>query len=835
MAFDFGKLALGGELSSITDPEALFDALPNKEEGYGYLRSVQSDVLQAWRDRRNNRDLVIKTNTGGGKTIVGLLILQCSLNEGRGPAMYITADAHLAAQVRAEADALGLEVTDSPDDESFLFSQAILVVSVGVLINGKTRFGLEGSTTSRQPISVGTVVIDDAHAAVMELESKSTLRIPNTHDAYEKVMNLFIEDLEAQSNTTLMDIASGVHSAVLRIPFWSWRKKRNGVLDALHPHRKEKAFEWVWPLLAEELELCQAVVTSAGLEIKPQCPPIQKFPSFSEAQRRVYLTATLAEDSVLVTHFDADPASVADPVVPASATDLGDRLILAPISLNPRVEHEQVREMAAGLAEHHNVVVLVPSHAQAQEWGAVAKSTVSTMEEIGEQVRRLNDGHVGLVVIVNRYDGIDLPGDACRVLIIDGIPEAYTGMERREAAALRKSRAMTSRQVQRVEQGMGRGVRSRDDRCAVVILGAGLTRLLANADAASQLSPATRAQLNMSRSVAAGMKGANVQDIVSVIEQVVSGDQKFREASRGALKGIVYGAATIDPAATHLRRAYNAAVRGDSRAAAAHAQEAVTAAHAASDARYGGWLSETLAGYTDAFDPVKAQAELDEGRKHNMAILRPLAGASFEPVEAATAQADACRDYLRENFANGAELILGGQAVLDDLTWNPNRTTEAEAAMADLAALLGIRSQKPEEEQGVGPDVLWALGNHTYAVIEAKTGSESDLIFKKDINQLAGSVNWCESNYGADAHIIPVMVHRKTTVERTGTPPAGTRIVNTNGLKALKSAVVAFLLALGDDFGDAAKISNLLEENGLNAGQIFAADSSYSESAGTQR
>lgn len=106
------------------------------------------------------------------------------------------------------------------------------------------------------------------------------------------------DDLEAQSSTTLLDIASGDHAAVLRIPFWSWRKQQSQVLAALHPHKTETAFEWAWPLLADELQLCQAVVTAGGIEIKPACPPIQKFPSFAEAQRRVYLTATLAEDSI---------------------------------------------------------------------------------------------------------------------------------------------------------------------------------------------------------------------------------------------------------------------------------------------------------------------------------------------------------------------------------------------------------------------------------------------------------------------------------------------------------------------------------------------------------
>jgi hypothetical protein len=35
---------------------------------------------------------VIKQNTGGGKTVVGLLVAQSSLNEGVGPAAYVVPD-----------------------------------------------------------------------------------------------------------------------------------------------------------------------------------------------------------------------------------------------------------------------------------------------------------------------------------------------------------------------------------------------------------------------------------------------------------------------------------------------------------------------------------------------------------------------------------------------------------------------------------------------------------------------------------------------------------------------------------------------------------------------
>lgn len=89
MNFNFGELLDEQGQAAPIEPDALFNSLPSKAQGYGYLRDVQGQVLRAWHARRAERDLVIKVNTGGGKTIDGLVILQSYLNEGHGPALYV--------------------------------------------------------------------------------------------------------------------------------------------------------------------------------------------------------------------------------------------------------------------------------------------------------------------------------------------------------------------------------------------------------------------------------------------------------------------------------------------------------------------------------------------------------------------------------------------------------------------------------------------------------------------------------------------------------------------------------------------------------------------------
>jgi hypothetical protein len=80
----------------------------------------------------------------------------------------------------------------------------------------------------------------------------------------------------------------------------------------------------------------------------------------------------------------------------------------------------------------------------------------------------------GLVVLLNRYDGVDLPGDACHILVIDGLPEALDAIDRLDEQQLTGSDSLLAMQVQRIEQGMGRAVAATTTTASCCCSGTGL-------------------------------------------------------------------------------------------------------------------------------------------------------------------------------------------------------------------------------------------------------------------------------------------------------------------------------------------------------------------------
>ncbi len=813
MALDFGKLNAGTGAKQ-TDPRKIFTTL-KRDARFKRPLDEQADVLDAWYARKAATDLTIKMNTGGGKTVVGLLCLQSSLNENVKPAVYITPDPFLVAQVLKEAKALGIAATDDEKDPDFITGRAILVANVHKLFNGRSVFGV-----GEKKIPIGCVVIDDAHACLGVVNDQFCIKSQAGSPVYNGLLALFEEDLKVQSPTGLLDLKAMDPTFVMSVPYWAWQAKQDDVVRLLHAERNSKDLEWNWPLLNECIPLCTCVFGAGRLEIAPRFVPIDRIPAFATAKRRIYMTATLADDSILVSHFKADASEVVKPIRPKGGGDIGDRMILAPQEINPQYTVEEIKTLVSDIAADRNVVVIVPSKHRADFWKDAAKQVLDK-DNIQEGVGRLKAGHVGLTVLINKYDGIDLPGEACELLVIDGLPEVAGLGERLEMVLLDGTKKQLVRQIQRIEQGMGRGVRSSDDHCVVLLLGGKLTQRLHQPDAEEMFSSATRAQIILGKEVAAQARGKSLEELEPILDLCLEQDDEWIQAGRNAVVNAPpIDDRPLDQNQVKLREAFDAVRIGRHDIAIERAQEAVTATK---ENRVKGYLKQQLAEYTNFTNPAKAQELQLAALSLNARLLKPIAGATYNKLSApAGGQARAAVDFMTR-FLEGNDLVVWVNGLLDDLDWGEEGSKRFEAAMKDLGSFLGFGSHRPEEDVGRGPDNLWALGGLKYLVIECKSGAESaSKISKGDTNQLNGSIVWFGEKYDKTCSMTPIMVHPKTIFEHAASPHADIRIVNRPGLKKLRDSIRAYSVALATSgaFKDANEVEMQLQHHKLSASKI---------------
>ena len=231
MVIDFDKLGSSNIVDEVLKPREIFNALPKKDESkFQYPRDVQSQVWSKWYEKRTSKDIVIKMNTGSGKTVIGLLILKSCINENINPAVYIAPDNYLIKQVMDEANALGIEVTDNPNAARFLRGKSILVTNIYRLINGRSIFGVgdEGSK-----IAIGSIVLDDAHACLNITEDQFTINISSDCEAYIELFELFKESIYAQSETKAIEVENYEYYTNMLVPFWTWQSKISEITNIL--------------------------------------------------------------------------------------------------------------------------------------------------------------------------------------------------------------------------------------------------------------------------------------------------------------------------------------------------------------------------------------------------------------------------------------------------------------------------------------------------------------------------------------------------------------------------------------------------------------------------
>jgi replicative superfamily II helicase len=210
---DFKKLRQSKSPPPTSDPVEIFRRLP-KAPGINDLYTSQAQVLETWHVRRAERDLVIKLHTGGGKTLVGLLIAQSILNEIREPVIYLCPNVQLVQQAIEKATEYGISAVsyqrgaDLPD--AFLSASSVLIATYQALFNGRSKFGTR--LGSREVIHVGGIILDDAHVSFSTVRDSFTLEVRKQDDeeGYAHLTNLFRVDFEQAGRLgTFDDVVSG--------------------------------------------------------------------------------------------------------------------------------------------------------------------------------------------------------------------------------------------------------------------------------------------------------------------------------------------------------------------------------------------------------------------------------------------------------------------------------------------------------------------------------------------------------------------------------------------------------------------------------------------------
>lgn len=788
---DFTQLGINSIQKQI-DPRDIFMALTGKDNKYQYPRDVQGEVWKQWFNIRQNKDTIIKMNTGSGKTLVALLILQSCLNEGVGPALYVVPDKYLVEQVISQAKALGIKVTDNEKDLGYQRKKAILVIGIQKLVNGKSIFGLRDENN----YSIGSVVIDDMHACISCIQEQFSITVPRTNMLYDLLVTLFFNDMNTQAEGRFSEIVNNQNTFDnMMVPFWSWQDKAVQVYKILSENRENDAVKFKLDLIKDCLKLSHCYISSKEISIIPNCTPIQKITSFDEAKRRIYMSATLPDDSPFSTVMGVDFDKEVTVISPDKANDIGERLIVVPKIINKDITEFEIREAIVQKSKNYNVVVLVPSYAMAECWKEQG-GIVFNSSNISQGIELIKGNSNGLYVFVNRYDGIDLPDDACRIIVVDGLPNISNMNDKYEQEVVRKSERIQREQIQRIEQGMGRGVRSSNDYCLVYLLGNQLTNVLYSDDGYGFFSNATKAQFELSEKMCEQIEGQTIDEIMDIGNYLLERNSNWVEVCKNVTSSVEYvKTINVSKYALTIRKAFNYSLHGDYQKAADMINELVNEEN---NLRLKGYYKQLLAEYTNFFDKNSAQQILKSAQKDNMEILKPIEGIQFTKFSTDIFnQAQSIIDNINQRQLDENKLILFADAILGELKFEEGTSKRFENAVRDVFEMIGFRAKQPEREVGKGPDDFVMLGAGDYLVIECKNETITDTICKHDCNQLIGSFSWFNNLYQDEAaSCVPIMIHNSNVFTYECSPSPQIKIMTPSLLNKFKENVRKCMVAI---------------------------------------
>jgi hypothetical protein len=234
----------------------------------------------------------------------------------------------------------------------------------------------------------------------------------------------------------------------------------------------DQATLFAWEHLRDRLNRCAILISAAGVEISPVSLPLAALGYFPQCPHRIYLTATMPSPVQFAQTFGVANAHI---IRPGGKSGDSQRLfVFAPGSTD-----EEQRQWAKRVLGCYKACVIAPSKKQAQEWTDVAVLYDGSEGQAGVE-RFKKAAAPRKMVMAARYDGVDLPGDSCRVLVLDGIPVGSFAIERFIDQSLNLTTARISASAIRLTQAVGRIFRSNTDHGVVVLCGGELQRWMRN-------------------------------------------------------------------------------------------------------------------------------------------------------------------------------------------------------------------------------------------------------------------------------------------------------------------------------------------------------------------
>ena len=815
------------KVTASASPDQLFRELPRRK--YPDVLPHQQSIMQRYADEAVDMpDVALQLPTGSGKTLVGLLIAEWRRRKYGEKIVYICPTKQLVNQAVEQADMkYGLSVLGFTGSARNYDPSAVAKYKQGHSVAVTTYSSIFNTNPFFEDPDI--IIIDDAHAAenyVSKLWSLEVERLnPNhkaTFEALCAVIRQYIDGTNFSKLTGNWDSPVD-RSWTDKIPIPVFQQFKDKLVNILDEYTRENDLRYSWAMLRGHLDACNMYLSSKGVLIRPLLPPTWAHSSFSDAKQRIFMSATLGEGGDLERlvgrkniHRLATPDGW-------DSQGVGRRFFMFP-SLSLK-EEDCVNFNIELFKKSPRSLVLVPS----ESLGTLVKDTVTektklavfSADDIEESKQAFVAVNGAVSVVANRYDGIDFPGDECRLLVIEGLPKTVNSQEQFLMSRIGANNLFNERIQTRVIQAIGRCTRSLEDYSTVVVMGSELVDFLADPKRRKYFHPELQAELEfgVEQSIDNDFDGLqeNYEIFIENGEDWEDVNAEIVDIRAHKIKERFPGIDELEQCVS-FEIEYVKALWNNDYELALGKSEQILGVLAAAELRGYRALWEYLAGsaaYLADLNGIEGyQVKLREhytrakNAAKNVPWLVGLHRYANMPVE--RTEQDAIDGRIMAQVENIETLLTSFGCMHDrklvkrekSIREGLNSSNEFEEAHRLLGEHIGFDARKVEVD--ASPDPWWQV-NDICLVFEDHANAESDTLSATKARQVCSHPNWMKDNVegckGDDVKIIPILVSPVTKI-KVGAAPHLTSVKywNLEEFKKWSESVLEFIQELRPTF-----------------------------------
>lgn len=611
--------------------------------------------------------------------------------------------------------------------------------------------------------------------------------------------------MKSQGLGSFADIENGISESQITIPYWDWQGKIDEVVSILSKYNrtKDKAVWYTWELLKNDLKNCICTFSGRGIEISPYSLPLYKFGSFYNANHRVFMSATISDNTFFIKDLALENDVIQSPLTYNKKWS-GEKMILIPSLMDDDLTREEIINLIGKIKNpKFGIIVLVPSFSHAEIWKKYG-STILTSQNLNTEIEKYKNGvYAKPLVMASRYDGIDLPDSMCRILILDSLPISETLTDRYYDTCIPNSMYGKVKTAQTIEQGLGRAVRSEKDYCVVLIIGRDIIKQIRSKDSREYFSPQTRRQIEIGLDLARFSKEDKEENqspidlLKSVINQCLKRDEGWKNYYVEQMDTIHGGGITeVDEIVKHEKSAEKLFSDGKFQEAKNKIQDLCDYYQDTLTEEEKGWYLQEMARYIFPINQIDAMSLQVEAHKLNKSLFLPPTG--YEVTKISLLAQDRIKNIKARisEFETFESLLLFVDDILSRLSFGIN-ADKFERAIDELGQLLGYETERPDHNWKAGPDNLWAIREGEYLFIECKNQvlDTRSYIEKAETGQFSNNCAWFDRYYfGSKTHYTMIIPTKRVNSNTGFMVPV--KIMRNPKLKLLKNNLRSLILGL---------------------------------------